>query len=84
MLLIRILFQSPVLMFHGDKDINVTIKHSEKMHKALRKAKKSTELVTYKDTAHSIWRDRYRIDMLGKIGWFLDDHIGKNTSESAP
>jgi dipeptidyl aminopeptidase/acylaminoacyl peptidase len=68
--------QSPVLLFHGDDDLRVKVRHGKKMHKALKKAKASTELVTYKDIGHSIWRDNYRVDMLDKIGRFLDDHIG--------
>ena len=46
------------------------------MHKALKKAKKQSDLHVYKDTAHSIWRDGYRIDMLTNIGAFLNEHIG--------
>lgn len=68
--------QSPVLLFHGDRDINVTIKHSKMMHKALKKAKVDVELVVYKDTAHQIWRNEYRIDMLQKMAAFLDQNIG--------
>ena len=69
-------FQQPVLLFHGDRDINVTVRHSKKMHKALKKADKSTELVLYEDTAHSIWRDEYRIDLLARTGAFLDANTG--------
>jgi dipeptidyl aminopeptidase/acylaminoacyl peptidase len=71
-------FQGPIMLFHGDRDINVAVRHSKKMHKALRKADKNTELFLYEDTAHSIWRDNYRIDMLSKIGQFLEANIGSN------
>ncbi len=76
--------ESPVLMFHGDRDLNVNIKHSKKMHKALKKAKKATELIIYDDIAHSIWRNGYRVDMLGKIGNFLDANIGEQPVTNAP
>jgi len=69
-------FQGPVMLFHGDRDINVVVGHSKKMHKALKKAGKDSELVLYKKTAHQIWRDNYRIDMLNKIGRFLDANTG--------
>lgn len=69
----------PVLMFHGKKDLNVTVKHSKKMHKALNRANKDSELVLYDDVSHSIWRSKLRIDMLDKIGVFLDRHIGEST-----
>ena len=69
-------FQRPVLLFHGDRDLNVAVRHSKLMNKALRKADKESDLVIYKGTAHSIWRDNYRIDMLGKIGRFLETNIG--------
>lgn len=68
--------KAPVLMFHGDRDINVNIKHSKKMNKALRKAGKSTDLIVYEDVAHGIWRDEYRVDMLTRIGEFLHQHTG--------
>ena len=57
--------------------INVNIKHSKNMHKALKKAGKATEFITYKDVQHNIDRDEYRIDMLEKIGGFLQ----KNTRD---
>jgi dipeptidyl aminopeptidase/acylaminoacyl peptidase len=70
----------PVLLFHGDEDINVRIEHSSKMARELRKRKKEVEFIEYKEVAHSILRNRYRVDMLDRIGTFLD----RNTrSESA-
>jgi len=69
--------QVPVLLFHGDKDINVSIDHSKKMKKALKGKKKSVEFIEYEDVEHSIRRNGYRVDMLDKIGSFLDAHIGE-------
>jgi len=74
-------FQGPVMLFHGDRDINVDVRHSKIMHKALKKAGKNSEMVIYKNTAHSIWRDGYRIDLLSKIGRFLDSSIGANNDD---
>jgi len=68
--------QVPVLMFHGDEDINVDPDHSRRLHKALRRAGGQSELVLYEDAEHGIWRTAYRIDMLERIGRFLAHHGG--------
>jgi dipeptidyl aminopeptidase/acylaminoacyl peptidase len=72
--------RAPVLLFHGDQDINVSIKHSKKMAKALKRAKTPVEYIEYEDVAHSILRNGYRVDMLDRIGSFLDAHIGQPTA----
>ena len=69
--------QAPVLLFHGDKDLNVSVDHSKKMAQALKRAKKSVEYIEYEDIAHSIFRNDYRVDMLDRLGSFLDAHIGQ-------
>jgi dipeptidyl aminopeptidase/acylaminoacyl peptidase len=72
--------RAPVLLFHGDEDVNVRIYHSRKMAKALKSAKKSFEYIEYEDVEHSIRRNGYRVDMLDRIGSFLDAHIGQSTA----
>jgi len=69
--------RAPVLLFHGDEDVNVPVHHSRKMAKALKRAKKPVDYIEYKDVEHSILRNGYRVDMLDKIGSFLDAHIGQ-------
>jgi dipeptidyl aminopeptidase/acylaminoacyl peptidase len=69
--------RAPVLLFHGDMDVNVRVHHSQKMAAALEGAKKSVEYIEYEDVEHSIHRNGYRVDMLDKIGSFLDAHIGQ-------
>lgn len=64
-------FQAPVLMFHGDQDINVDIAESRAMDKALRGAGKSSELVIYKGLDHQIDDSDARADMLAKADAFL-------------
>ena len=66
--------QAPVLMFHAEKDLNVPIKQSEDMVDALKQNKKSVEYITYEHAEHSIVPERYRIDMLTRLGEFLDKH----------
>jgi dipeptidyl aminopeptidase/acylaminoacyl peptidase len=69
--------RAPVLLFHGDQDLNVSIEHSQKMAKALKRAKKSVQYIEYEGVEHSIRRNGYRVDMLDTIGAFLDAHIGQ-------
>ena len=73
-------FTVPVLMFHGEKDFNVPIRHSEKLDEALRKAGKSSELITYPDVDHHFLRSAARIDMLDRIGVFLGKYLGQGTA----
>jgi len=69
--------RAPVLLFHGDKDINVPVEHSKKMENALKRTKKSVTYIEYEDVEHQIWRTGYRVDMLDRIGSFLGTHIGQ-------
>jgi dipeptidyl aminopeptidase/acylaminoacyl peptidase len=70
----------PVLLFHADDDVNVRVSHSQKMAKALERAKTPVEYIEYEDVEHSILRNGYRVDMLDRIGSFLDAHIGQPTA----
>ncbi|HXV36646.1 MAG TPA: S9 family peptidase [Myxococcota bacterium] len=74
--------RAPVLLFHGDRDINVPVDHSQAMAKALKRKKKNVELVEYEGVEHGLARNRYRIDMLDRIGAFLDAHIGKPAAKN--
>jgi len=76
-------FKAPVLIFHADEDLNVDVKQGRKLAKALRKAGKDVEFVEYDDDEHGIWRHASRIDMLTRIGRFLDEHLGARTGASA-
>lgn len=64
----------PALMFHGDEDINVNVRQSRKLHQRLKKAGRKSELRIYDDAEHSIESNRYRIDMLDRLGRFLARH----------
>jgi dipeptidyl aminopeptidase/acylaminoacyl peptidase len=64
-------FKAPVLMFHGDIDANVDLAQSVKMDKALRGAKKSSQLVVYPKLEHSLVDGDVRADMLRKSDAFL-------------
>jgi dipeptidyl aminopeptidase/acylaminoacyl peptidase len=75
--------KAPVLMFHGERDVNVPVRHSELMDKALKKAGKSSEFIFYKGTDHHIERNAYRIDMLTRIGAFLEKNMGQTAPDVA-
>ncbi len=64
-------FKAPVIMFHGDNDLNVDIGQSKLMDKEMHKAGKSSELIVYKDLEHSLRDGDVRADMLRKSDAFL-------------
>lgn len=66
--------QDPVLLFHAEKDINVPIDQSEIMHEALEENGKSVEFINYDHAEHNIFPERYRVDLLTRVGEFLDKH----------
>ncbi len=69
--------KQPVFLAHPRKDYNVPARQSRKLAKKLKRAKKEVEYIEYKNTAHSIASQPYRIDLLTRLGDFLDKHIGK-------
>jgi dipeptidyl aminopeptidase/acylaminoacyl peptidase len=68
-------FVAPVLMFHGDKDLNVDIDQSRRMFKELHNAGKSGRLVVYPELDHSLRDETARADMLRKSDAFLRQHL---------
>lgn len=70
----------PVLMVHGDADIQVDVDHSKRMARALKGANKSYELVLIEDGDHSLSRFEYRQTLLTKLETFLN----RNAPTGAP
>lgn len=68
---------APVLLFHGDMDLNVRSIHSARMDRALREAGRQSELVLYPGLAHDLGDSNVRTDMLERIGRFLDTGTGR-------
>ena len=66
----------PVLLFHGDYDINVGIAQSEKMESALRSAGAKVEFIRYPGLDHQLDDSNARADMLNRIGIALEAAIG--------
>jgi dipeptidyl aminopeptidase/acylaminoacyl peptidase len=67
----------PVLLVHGAKDINVPMKQSEVLHRALGRAGRDSELIEYDHAEHSITPERYRIDLLARLAAFLEKHTAR-------
>jgi len=61
----------PVLMFHGDQDLNVGVRESRAMDAKLREAGKKSELVVFPGLDHQLVDSGARIKMLERIGAFL-------------
>ena len=67
----------PVLLIHGDYDLNVPIDHSEDLEKKLRNAKTPVEFLEFEKADHFIERDYQRIEMLQRMTDFLDEHLAR-------
>ncbi|HEX8840204.1 MAG TPA: S9 family peptidase [Sphingomicrobium sp.] len=66
----------PVLLVHGDMDMNVHSLESEKMNQALLAAGTPVEFLRYKTLDHQLEDGAARTEMLTKIGQLLDRTIG--------
>jgi dipeptidyl aminopeptidase/acylaminoacyl peptidase len=62
---------APVLLFHGTRDINVGVLHSQRMDSALRGAGKRSELVLFEGLEHDLGDSQAMIQMFGRIEQFL-------------
>jgi dipeptidyl aminopeptidase/acylaminoacyl peptidase len=67
---------APVLLVHGDLDVNVGVAQSQRMDAALRSAGKSSELLMFAGLDHQLEDSEARTQMLSKIGTLLDRTIG--------
>lgn len=67
---------APVLLFHGDRDSNVNIAHSQKMDAALKAAGRTSNLTIFKGLDHQLDDSTARAAMLASIGQLLDQTIG--------
>jgi dipeptidyl aminopeptidase/acylaminoacyl peptidase len=68
--------QSPVLLLHGDRDLNVGYAHSERMQAALQRSGKQSEFLSFEGLDHQLEDGTARASMLLKIGQLLDRTIG--------
>ena len=68
--------QVPVLLAHGDLDLNVNFRQSLAMQKALQRAGKPVEFLTFKGLDHQLDDSDARIAVLTKAGELLERTIG--------
>ncbi len=68
---------APVLMFHGDKDLNVDIGQSRTMDAALTRAGKTHELIVYPGLDHQLDDSVARTDLLKRSAEFLTANLSK-------
>lgn len=68
--------QVPVLLVHGDLDVNVRFEQSQRMQQALQAAGKQSEFLSFGGLDHQLEDNNARTSMLTKIGQLLDRTIG--------
>jgi len=68
--------KAPVLMFHGDLDVNVDILESREMAKKLKSLGKSAELVEFHGLDHQLDDSTARVSMLDRADRFLRTALG--------
>lgn len=66
----------PVLLAHGDLDVNVNVAQSERMQSALQSAGRQSELLKFQGLDHQLEDNEARTTLLLKIGQLLDRTIG--------
>jgi dipeptidyl aminopeptidase/acylaminoacyl peptidase len=67
---------APVLLFHGDRDLNVRVIHSQNMDRALRNAGRQSQLVVFPGLEHDLGDSEARRRMLDQIRSFLAGRLG--------
>jgi dipeptidyl aminopeptidase/acylaminoacyl peptidase len=72
--------QAPVLMFHGDHDLNVGVAESKVMDAALRKAGKRSTLVIFPGLDHQLDDSDARTKLLDQSDAFLRTSMGMPAS----
>ncbi|MCL6697849.1 S9 family peptidase [Sphingomonas sp. NSE70-1] len=68
---------APVLLVHGDLDLNVGVQHSVKMASALQGLGRPVEFLRFKDLDHQLDDSQARIQMLTQIGAQLQKALGQ-------
>ena len=69
-------FSAPVMLFHGDMDLNVDVTQSRLMAARLEDAGQRVTYREYEGLRHSLRDSNVRASMLGEIGQFLDTELG--------
>jgi dipeptidyl aminopeptidase/acylaminoacyl peptidase len=69
--------KAPVLLVHGTRDANVAVAQSVRMNAALRNTGRQVDYLEFPGLDHQLDDSNARIQMLTKIGAFLDKAVGK-------
>jgi Dipeptidyl aminopeptidases/acylaminoacyl-peptidases len=69
-------FKAPVLMFHGERDLNVSVTESRFMAGKLKSAGKRVDYVEFPKLDHYLEDSRVRADMLRRSDAFLRSSMG--------
>lgn len=69
-------FRAPALIFHGDHDANVDVRHARLMRDRLQSAGKSVELVVFPGLDHGLDDSEARARMLRESDVFLRSRLG--------
>lgn len=77
--------QAPVLLVHGDDDIQASVDHSKRMARALESHRKNYEFVQIRDGNHGLTRYEWRVELLTKLEQFLRKNapVGAGTQTAA-
>lgn len=75
------LFQSPVLLVHGDRDSVVPLVQSEIMRDALEDTEREVEFVLQEEGDHWLSESPMRTATLEAVSSFVDKHIGKGATD---
>lgn len=70
-------FSAPVALFHGDLDLNVSVRHSRSMADALRDEGKQVQYVEFEELQHDLGDNEARSEMLASIDEFLTDALSR-------
>ncbi len=66
---------TPILLIHGTKDRVVRVEHSEKMHQALKLAKKEVKYISLEKGNHHLSNNEHRIKTFKEMEAFLEKHL---------
>ena len=70
-------FASPVMLFHGTKDMNVGVEHSRLLSRRLEQAGKQVEYTEFDDLDHYLDESAARQEMLSKIDRFFSEALAR-------
>lgn len=62
-------------MFHGTRDLNVGVRQSEEMHRALEAAGRQSRLILFEGLEHDLEDSAARARMLDEIARFLESAV---------